>query len=185
MSFDIKAGSILISEPFLPDPNFSRSVVLLTEHNIHGSFGFVLNQPTEHSVNRVMEELVHVNHSLYQGGPVELESFHYLHTYGHIDKSLEIGDGVHWSGDFEQVYSGIQDGSLSADQFRFFIGYSGWAAGQLEAELAEKSWIIGDFNAKYLFDDTIEDAELWKHAIRDKGGNFSLLANSPENPSLN
>ena len=72
-----------------------------------------------------------------------------------------------------------------AEDFKFLIGYSGWAAGQLEAELLEQSWIVSDLSKDVIFDPQIEDKDLWKYAIRGLGGDDSLLANSPFNPYLN
>ncbi|MDC1394936.1 YqgE/AlgH family protein [Bacteroidia bacterium] len=181
----LAAGRVLISEPFLLDPNFSRSVVILTEHSDVTTFGFVLNQKTDFAVNLVIDELPTVHSNIYQGGPVELETFHYLHNYPHIEDAIEIGPKIYWGGNFIQIHTGIRNGELDADQFKFFVGYSGWAPGQLEVELAEKAWIVGDLDAKYIFDKSIADDDLWKHAIRGTGGKNSLLANSPKDPKLN
>ena len=183
--FDIQVGKVLISEPFLPDPNFRRTVVLITDYGNHGTIGFVINQVTDYAVNMLLLELPGINTSAYQGGPVELESFHYIHRYSHIAKSSKIMDGVYWSGDFEEIHSGLKDNTLHAEDFKFFIGYSGWAPGQLEQELEEKSWLIGDLDPNLLFDTTIADSDLWKHAIRGMGGTHALLANSPIDPNLN
>ena len=65
------------------------------------------------------------------------------------------------------------------------MGYSGWATSQLQAELEENSSILGDLDAKYIFNQDIQDGELWKLAIRSKGGTDDLLANSPIYPNLN
>lgn len=177
-------GKVLISEPFLQDPNFARSVVLIVEHGNEGTIGFVLNQPTDISINEVIEQLS-LDNNLLQGGPVELDSFHYIHTYAHINGAVRINDDIYWSGDFEQVASGLQEGTIDANHFKFFVGYSGWAQGQLQAELNEKAWIIGDLSSGTLFDDKVSGADLWKHAIRARGDKDALLANSPTAPDLN
>ena len=178
-------GRVLISEPFLPDPNFRRSVILIAEHEEHGSLGYVLNQRTDFAVNMIVDGLDSVNRSAYQGGPVELDSLHYIHTYPHIEGSVKIANGIYWSGDFGDVCKGLLAGSMLQENFRFFVGYSGWAAGQLQAEIEDKSWMVGDLEAKYIFDQSIEDEELWKHAIRERGGTDALLANAPKDPFLN
>jgi putative transcriptional regulator len=147
--------------------------------------GFVLNQVTDFAVNMLLKELSQVNTSAYQGGPVELESFHYIHKYSHISKASKISEGLYWSGDFDEIHEGLKDKSLLAENFKFFIGYSGWGPGQLEQELEEKSWLIGNINSSLLFDTSIADSDLWKHAIRSIGGSHSLLANSPIDPNLN
>ncbi|MDB4161296.1 YqgE/AlgH family protein [Bacteroidia bacterium] len=178
-------GRVLISEPFLPDPNFNRSVILITEHDEKGSMGYVLNQRTDYTVNTLVESLDKVNNTTYQGGPVELNSLHYLHTYPQIEGSIKVQDGVYWGGDFGEACDGLMSGSMQQENFRFFVGYSGWAAGQLQAELDEKAWMVGDLEAKYIFDQNIEDDALWKHAIREQGGTNALLANAPTDPFLN
>ncbi len=178
-------GRVLISEPFLPDPNFYRSVILITEHDEKGSMGYVLNQRTEYTVNTLVEGLDKLNSNAYHGGPVELDSLHYLHTYPRIKNSIKIQDGVYWGGNFGEICEGLMSGSLQQKNFRFFVGYSGWAVGQLQTELDEKSWMVGDLEAKYIFDHNIEDGDLWKHAIRKQGGINALLANAPSDPFLN
>jgi len=87
-------GKVLISEPFLADPNFSRSVILITEHNAKGSFGFVLNQKTDLMANAILEELHLVNLAVYSGGPMDPQSFHCLHTYGHIQDAIYVCENV-------------------------------------------------------------------------------------------
>lgn len=178
-------GKVLISEPFLPDPTFSRSVILITEHTDHGTLGYVLNQRTDYAVNMIVEGLDIVNRSAYQGGPVELNSLHYLHTYPQIEGCTKVMDGVYWSGDFEEVCQGLLLGGMKQENFKFFVGYSGWSPGQLQEELDQKSWMIGDLEPKYLFDHTIDDDELWKLAVRKQGGKDALMANAPTDPFLN
>ena len=178
-------GQVLISEPFLPDPTFSRSVILITEHESHGTIGYVLNQKTDFAVNMMIGGLDTVSQSAYQGGPVELDSLHYIHTYPEITNSAEILPGVYWSGSFEEVCQGITEGKFLAENFKFLVGYSGWALGQLDAELKEKTWLVSQLSAEVIFDSSIADIDLWKHAIRSIGGKDALLANSPEDPFLN
>ncbi len=178
-------GQVLISEPFLSDPTFSRSVILITEHESHGTIGYVLNQQTDFAVNVLIEGLDMVHQYAYQGGPVELESLHYIHTYPEISKSTEVLPGVYWSGSFDEVCQGLIEGRFLAENFKFFVGYSGWSPGQLDAELAEKTWLVSELTPEVIFDTTIADKDLWKHAIRSVGGKDALLANSPEDPFLN
>ncbi len=180
-----RKGNVLISEPFLPDPNFSRSVILLTENNEDGTVGFVLNHKTIYTVGALIEELDFVQSDVYQGGPVELESFHYLHTYPEISGSSQITDGIYWSGDFEEVCEGLKSGKFEERNFRFFVGYSGWARNQLRAEMAEKTWLVSKLNDEEILNPDLSDEELWKHAVRHLDGDDSLLANSPVDPYLN
>ena len=103
-------GKVLISEPFLADPNFSRSVILITEHNATGSFGFVLNQKTNILANTMVEELHLVTQAVYNGGPVDLQSFHCLHTYDHIQDAVHVCKKCLLGWKFRASISGIKAG---------------------------------------------------------------------------
>ena len=97
-------GRLLVSEPFLPDPYFRRTVVLLCDHNEEGSFGFVLNRHMDITVSELMENMPVVDSRVSIGGPVQSGNLYYLHTIGpHITGSVEVVDGVHMGGDFEQL----------------------------------------------------------------------------------
>jgi len=178
-------GKVLISEPFLADPNFSRSVILITEHNAKGSFGFVLNQKTDLMANAILEELHLVNLAVYSGGPMDPQSFHCLHTFGHIQDAIYVCENVYWGGDFKQIFEQIKHGLIDPINVKFFIGYSGWGPQQLDDELTENAWLLGDLKSQDIFDSSINDQDLWKLAIRNLGGQVSLLANSPLDPNLN
>ena len=183
---ELRHGRVLISEPFIEDPNFKRSVVFLTEHSDEmGSVGFVLNQRTDLAVNMVMEELPGLTTSLFQGGPVELDRLNYLHSFESLDGASEIIPGVYFGGKFESVLEGINSNKYTADKIKFFVGYSGWAPGQLQVEIEDKSWIIADLEAKDILDSDLVDNDLWKKAIKKSGGKNVLLVNSPDAPYLN
>ena len=178
-------GRVLISEPFIQDPTFERSVILMTDHNEEGSVGFVLNQKSDHLVNQLVPDLPHIDLPVFVGGPVELDGLHCIHSYSSIDESVSLKKNLFWSGDFGQIIEGLKSGEYEQSRFKFFMGYSGWAKGQLLSEISEKSWIIGDIPSKIIFNNEMMDKDLWKYAIRLKGGKDALLANSPANPLLN
>lgn len=180
---DPAAGKILISEPFLQDPNFSRTVVLLTEHNELGTIGFVLNQLTDFTVSQLVDGCEHIKAPVFQGGPVSLESFNYIHTNNEITESAKISDGLFWNGNFNDVIEGVKLDVFKPETFRFFMGYSGWAPGQLKGEINEGAWLVSDIRNEDIFSCT--DEELWKIAIKNLGGRDALLANSPKDPWLN
>ena len=180
-----EVGKILVSEPFLPDPNFSRAVVLIAEREEDGTVGFILNQKTDFRVSLLMPDLPFVSNVVYQGGPVELESFHYIHRYPKIASSTQLTETIYWGGDFDEVVEGLKQGDYKQEDFMFFVGYSGWSKGQLKSELKEKAWIVGELPDEHLINPKVEDNELWKLAIRNMDGDDALLANSPINPFLN
>jgi len=176
-------GRLLISEPFLPDPNFERTVVLLCEHNEEGSFGFVLNKPSITTVKEVMNDLP-VKRKAFIGGPVQQDTLHYLHRITDLSEAIPIGNKIYWGGDFEELTSGLDTRTISEGDVRFFLGYSGWGQGQLEEELKQNSWIVCNFlSAELLFDTNPEN--MWKKALADMGGRFSVYSNYPIDPNLN
>jgi len=177
-------GRLLISEPFLPDPNFERTVVLLCDHNDEGSFGFVLNKPAIVKVNEVMDELKNFKHPIYIGGPVQQDTLHFIHRNREIEGGTEVLKDIYWGGNFEHVLFLSDTQQLSLHHIKFFLGYSGWGPGQLEEELAENSWIVCDFVTEELMFET-EPTGMWKKALGNMGGRFSVYANYPVDPNLN
>lgn len=177
-------GRLLISEPFLPDPNFERTVVLLCEHNEEGSFGFVVNKPSILKVNEVMEDIKKLEEIVYVGGPVQQDTLHFLHRNTTLEGAVKVAHDVYWGGDFEGLISQIDMGIIESKDIRFYLGYSGWGPGQLEAELEEESWIVCDFATDELLFD-MEPAMIWKKALDSMGGRFSIYSNYPVDPRMN
>src|SRR5688572_13498469 len=131
-------GRLLISEPFLPDPNFERTVVLLCEHNTEGSFGFVLNKPSALKVQEIIEDIGLTN-TVYVGGPVQQDTLHFIHRNGNIVNAVEIAGNVFWGGDLESLVTLTDTKQITEADIRFFVGYSGWGPGQLDSELEQDS----------------------------------------------
>jgi putative transcriptional regulator len=180
-----QAGNLLISEPFLQDENFVRSVVLLCEHNSDGSFGLVLNKPSILHLSELVEELSFMESEVYVGGPVEQNTLHFIY-FGErkLEGSLQIGDELWWGGSFEDLVDKLKLGTMSPNSVRFFIGYSGWAAGQLSDELSENTWIVCESKIdSEVLQNTAE--ELWRILLKNMGGEFKVIANYPLDPRLN
>jgi putative transcriptional regulator len=177
-------GRLLISEPFLPDPNFERTVVLLCEHNEEGSFGFVLNKPSVLKLGEIMEDLASMDNVVFVGGPVQQDTLHFIHRNVTITNSVEIAGIVNWGGDFEILLSMCDTKQISPTDVRFFLGYSGWGPGQLDSEIEQDSWIVCDFVTDQLLFDT-DPQELWRKALDNMGGRFSVYSNYPVDPRLN
>ena len=178
------AGILLISDPFLKDPNFMRTVVFLCEHQQQGSFGFVLNRKYENTIDELIPELDGHKIPVYYGGPVQMDTIHFLHQYpDEIPGGLEVINGVYWGGDFEKVVEMIKNDQLEQNKIRFYIGYSGWSGGQLDDELKEKSWLTVKATRKLVFHGKFE--EIWKESLKHLGGDYEMMINFPIDPQLN
>ena len=180
-----RQGMVLISEPFLNDTYFKRSVVLLTEHSEEGSVGFVLNKPIDLSVNDVLNDFPEVDAEISIGGPVNTNTIHYIHTLGEkIPNSVKVLDNLYWGGDFDGLRDLIMQGSILSNQVRFFLGYSGWSPKQLDNELSENAWLVSEMNAEQIMKGP--DNDLWRK-ILEKSGNkkYRTWVNFPENPGMN
>ena len=180
-----KKGDLLISEPFLPDPNFSRTVILLCEHNEDGSFGFVLNKPAKVKLNELIEGAGDRQDNIYIGGPVQQNALQFLHKNDAlIEGGIEVLDGLFWGGNFEQMLAMMEGNLIKTTDIKFFVGYSGWAGGQLKGELELNSWIISrDVDIEQIFNTDV--ASLWKEVLNTMGGKFKIVANFPVDPRLN
>lgn len=178
------AGKVLISEPYSFDKFFDRSVVFLTEHNEKGSVGFVLNKPTKLIIDDVVEGFPSFRSPISIGGPVAPNTLHYIHTVGAIlPESIEIGPGLFWGGDYEQLKFLVESNIIRVDQIRFFIGYSGWTKNQLERELKENSWLVGNVDNDIVVKDL--DADIWKKMLQNIGEKYKLWADFPHDPTMN
>ena len=137
-------GKVLISEPFLYDEMFGRSVILLVDHSTDGTMGLVLNKPLPLSLNDVLKEFKDIsNIPIYKGGPLSTDTLFYLHTLKDVEDSLQIGKGVYLNGDFDAIRRYILQGNDIDGKIRFFLGYSGWEHDQLCQEIEENTWLIG------------------------------------------
>jgi len=177
-------GILLVADPFLKDPNFLRTVVFLCEHQDEGSFGFVLNRKYENTLDELIPELEGFQLPLFYGGPVQIDTIHFLHQYPQeIPGGLEVMKGVYWGGDFEKVVDMIKNESIDASKIRFYIGYSGWTGGQLKNELTEKSWLTVAATRKIVFHK--DYLEIWKESLKQLGGDYEMMINFPIDPQLN
>jgi len=184
-NFKPQKGDLLISEPYLPDPNFERTVILLCSHDENGSFGFVLNQDAKVTFSDLFEDINHFEEKVHIGGPVQRNTLHFVHRSNDpLIKGHEIAKGIYWGGDFDYLMSKVRSGSIISKDYKFFVGYSGWSSGQLEEELKAKSWFVyRNTSAKTIFDIPIED--LWKSVLKELGGKFKMFSNYPNDPRMN
>jgi putative transcriptional regulator len=180
-----KTGRLLISEPFMADPNFKRSVVLLTEHGDDGTVGYILNQVGNLILNDVIQDLWDAQNYIYFGGPVAADTLHFIHrSYDKLQSGEAIGNGLYWGGNFETLKILINTNAINADEVKFFMGYSGWDKGQLDREIEQNAWMVSDkFDPELIF--SHDDEKLWRDVIVNLGPKYAHISNFPVDPSLN
>jgi putative transcriptional regulator len=184
-------GGIIVAEPFMANPHFKRSAVLITEFDTKGTVGFILNKVTEFSVNEAIDEFPFIDTQLYFGGPVETETLFYIHTLGKkLKNSSHLCQNLWFGGDYDHLRLLVDTNQVKTNQIRFFAGYAGWEPHQLEFEISEKSWIVHQSSPsiradvkKWIFDYAPEN--LWGDVLRSMGDKYKLLANFPSDPNLN
>lgn len=179
----IQRGDLLIAEPFMKDPNFGRSVVLICEHKEdEGSFGLVMNKQSMVTVDQVSDQLP-FEIPLYVGGPVEQNTLHFIHKFDDLEGAIPLKNGLFWGGDYEQIKEFLAIGRITKENCRFFMGYSGWGSYQLKEEFEKQSWIVSHGKLNSILD--IDPDELWNATLKSMGGKFKVLANYPVEPRWN
>ena len=176
------AGQLLVSSPVLFDPNFRRTVVLVTEHNDEGAAGLVLNRPSPAPVAEVvpqLEALVDGDDQVWVGGPVQPNAVLVLGEFLDPDDAAVPLFGTLGFPSLDEP----EDVPLQTTRRRVFAGYAGWGAGQLEDELDRDDWIVEEPQPDDAFTEAPE--ELWADVLRRKGGIYELVARMPEDPSVN
>ena len=165
--------------PHLVDPNFSRAVVLMVEHNDQGSFGLVVNQPSDMDAGTLLSALNiewrgAADTMVWSGGPVMPTSGWVLHGPGKVladdDATLETGGTIRLA-DGLSLSTSPETLKLIAEapppQVRLLLGYSGWGPGQLASEMARGSWLHADLDPEIVFD--TEPERMWETALRSLG----------------
>ena len=184
MSANPEMGRLLVAEPFMIDPHFKRSVVVLCEHNDDGAVGFIINRTMKVKINELVEDFPEINAPLYYGGPVQTDSLHYIHNVGEmLEDSLQISRNTWWGGDFEKLKFLIQSKLVRPENIRFYIGYSGWSHDQLNDELNIGNWVTADLDPNYIFN--TRPHLLWKQVMYNKGERFAVISQIPERLSWN
>lgn len=182
-------GRLLVASPELGDPNFARTVVLLVDHDESGALGVVLNRPSTTDVGEILPDW-HLYAAppqvVFQGGPVGRDSA--LALAARVDGKQEDDEPV----GFRHVHAGIGLVDLDApaeliaseiSSMRIFAGYAGWGSDQLEGEIDQGAWFVVDVD---LGDLAVTDPEqLWSQVLRRQGGQLSMVATFPDDPSLN
>jgi putative transcriptional regulator len=178
---DSLQGKLLVSSPALVDPNFRKTVVLVAHHDGDGAMGLVLSRPSDVPTLEAVPGLAGLpgaDGPVFVGGPVQPEAFMVLAEFDDVaEAAAPIMAGLGF------MPADAEPDELPIRRMRLFAGYSGWAVGQLEAELDEESWIVVDALPEDAFAD--DPDELWRAVVQRKGGPFALMENMPFDPGLN
>ncbi len=174
-----RRGRILLADPFSNDDYFGRAVVFLCEHNSEGSFGFILNNFLGIDLHEVAKNFPKFNTRVALGGPVDTQSIYFIHTLGDkIEGSQYVSDGIYIGGNYDQVIQLIEEEKVSNKEVRFFLGYSGWTAQQLDEEISNHAWIVVPvINQLEVMDFSIE--QLWERYMKREGKKYDLLSKFP------
>ena len=177
------AGHVLIASPSILDPNFERSVVLVTAHTGEGAIGLILNRCSEATVGEAVPQLAEVmetDDQVYVGGPVNPDGVAVLAEFDDPD---DAGVVVMNDVGFVALDQALDGDAPQLQRARVFAGVAGWGPEQLEEELERDDWIIEPAELEDIF---TEDPEgLWSAVLRRKGGRYELVARMPLDPSLN
>ncbi|WBB59060.1 YqgE/AlgH family protein [Streptomyces sp. WMMC500] len=185
-------GRLLVATPALTDPNFTRTVVLLLDHDEEGSLGVVLNRPTPVGVSDVLRDWADLAGDpgvVFQGGPVSLDSALGLAVVPGDQGGGSSGEGpLGW----RRVHGAIGLVDLDAPPellaaelgtLRIFAGYAGWGPGQLEEELDDGAWYVVESEPGDVSSPAPEG--LWRAVLRRQRGELAMVATYPDDPSLN
>jgi putative transcriptional regulator len=176
------AGSLLLAHPSMMDPNFRKTVILVSSHDEEGAMGIVLNRPAGKTLGEIDGAFAQGNLAtvpLFAGGPVQ------------VDRLVICGIGLLADGEGLRLHFGMEPHAAESllreqsddMQVRAFFGYSGWTAGQLEKELEHDTWAVSQIPSDLL--DYAQDDALWRGVLSRVGPEWKLLADEPDDPGLN
>lgn len=183
MNDEIDKGKLLIAMPTLQDPNFRQSVVLLCEHGPQGSLGLVVNRPTDVDVSTFADELPELADAgrVYTGGPVGRNAMLILCRGNDFAEGMGILQNVFLAKNLETLKL---QGLLGPEgKIRCYLGYAGWAPGQLEAEVNAGAWHLMPADDRLIFD--ANPNILWQEMMTRLGGEWAIYASMPSDPGLN
>lgn len=179
---ELTAGSLcdhfLIAMPDLKDPNFARTVTYICEHNEDGAMGITVNHPLELSVHEIFEQLklpqdAQSGHEqVLAGGPVQVERGFVLHPSGPSwESTLEASEEISVTSS-RDILEDMAAGK-GPEHTIVALGYAGWSAGQLEAEIADNAWLTVPADSQLLFHTPCEMR--WAAAAKQLGIDLDLI----------
>ena len=172
------AGSLLLAHPALRDPNFRRTVILMSVHNDDGAMGVVLNRPLDQRLGELNGEFLLgplASVPVFRGGPVQTEQL-LLAAWQPHEEGFKLYFGIEPDKAGQLV---VEEGV----QVRAFLGYSGWTGGQLEGELKQNTWVISPVPGDLMRHK--QDDALWRAVLGGMSHEWKLLADEPDDPTKN
>jgi putative transcriptional regulator len=177
-------GHLLLDSGQLNGSFFQRTVVLICQHDAEGAFGLVLNRSSGNKLGEMISADVPEplkDQPLYLGGPVQLSALSFLHADNFLPDAsvmpnLDLGHSLDSLVEIGESFS-------SGKKIKMFAGYAGWSPGQLEQEMERKAWVTHPASLELVFD--TDPDQLWQMILREKGWKYRLLAEMPEDVSLN
>ena len=186
MDTPLGKGIFLVASPSLRDPNFRQTVVLLCEHGEEGALGVVVNRPTEMNITEVLPQIPILEgqtHMVFSGGPVQRNHLLILYrTPEGLEDTHHVFDGVYLGGNMA-ILEEIVKNPFSPDDFRAFMGYSGWAPGQLESEMETGSWLTLPADSSLMFDR--DHTSVWGDILQNLGSQYAIYRDMPVDPHMN
>ena len=180
---NLKKGYLLVAQPLLIDSYFNRSVILICDHNKNGTIGLQVNKPLKSNLKSIISKTL-IDQKAFLGGPVDKNIF-FLHKKNFsTDESIKINNDLFFSKNIDYIENLILNKKIQENQFKLFIGYSGWNSGQLEEELNENSWIvIPKFDINIIFSKDYKN--IWKKVLNNSNKIHKMFSNYRINPRLN
>ena len=177
-------GQLLMDSGNLAGSFFMRTVLLVCEHTVEGAFGLVLNKTSDNTIGEtILEDLPEQlnEQKLFIGGPVQTGALSYLHADDFMPDA-NVMPNLSLSHSIEDL-TALGDSYSQTQKLRVFTGYSGWGPGQLDDEMKRNSWVTHPASLDYVFQNNPE--KLWRQIMLDKGGIHRLMADGPDDLSLN
>ena len=177
-------GQLLLDSGQLQGSFFQRTVLLICQHDSDGAFGLILNRATDSNVGEmIVADLPDTlkTFPLFLGGPVQPSALSFLYSDSFIPDAnvipnLTLGHSLDSLRDIGESFSPER-------KIKLFAGYAGWSPGQLEDEMKRKAWLTHPASLELVFE--TDPAKLWQNILRSKGGKYILLAQMPEDLSMN
>lgn len=186
MNTPLEKGIFLVATPSLRDPHFRQTVILLCEHGEEGALGVVVNRPTKINITEVLPQvpiLEGQKHMVFSGGPVQRNHLLILYqTPEEPENTHHVFDGVYLGGNMATLEEIVKN-PFSLDNFRTFMGYSGWAPGQLENEMESGSWLTLPANSSFMFDR--DNTCIWADILQSLGTQYEIYRDMPIDPQMN